>query len=44
MDTLFNTAIDEVVTGQDTADGALRRAAQQLKAATDLAKTQAVTN
>lgn len=44
VDTLFNTAIDEVVTGQDTADGALRRAAQQLKAATDLAKTQAVTN
>jgi multiple sugar transport system substrate-binding protein len=33
VDKLFVGAIDEVVTGQDTADGSLRRAAEQLKAA-----------
>ncbi len=33
VDSLFVKAIDEVVSGQDTAEGALRRAAEQLKAA-----------
>lgn len=33
VDKLFTGAIDEVVTGQDTADGALKRVVEQLKAA-----------
>ncbi len=40
VDRLFSEAIDEVVTGKDTADGALRRASQQLKAATETMKAQ----
>lgn len=40
VDRLFTGAIDEVVTGQDTVDGALRRAAQQLRASIETARAQ----
>jgi multiple sugar transport system substrate-binding protein len=43
VDRLFTDAIDGVVTGQDTADAALRRASKQLEAATNTLKAQANT-
>jgi len=44
VDKLFTNAIDEVVTGQDTADGALKRVADQLKAAIKSSANSTATN